>query len=75
MLRIARKLGYADLKSFDAAIAKNPTCTQIARADAGAVRKSSTDVAKLPQYSAASQGEGGGDAGRGVREREASGAQ
>ena len=52
MRRIARKLGYADLKSFDAAIAKNPDLHPRSREQMLELYRKSIDQmwAKLPQY-------------------------
>jgi uncharacterized protein (DUF885 family) len=52
MLRIARKLGYKDLKSFDAAIAKNPKLHPKSREQMLELYRKHIDAmwARLPQY-------------------------
>ena len=52
MLQIAKKLGYADLKSFDAAIAKDPKLHPKSREQMLALYREHIDRmwAKLPQY-------------------------
>jgi uncharacterized protein (DUF885 family) len=52
MLKIARKLGYKDLKSFDAAIAKNPKLHPKSREEMLELYRKHIDRmwAKLPQY-------------------------
>ena len=51
MLRIAKKLGYKDLKSFDAAIAKNPKLHPTSREQMLELYRKYIDQmwAKLPQ--------------------------